>query len=260
MEEFSEEIDMDDLASIDDFIKELEAREKDLDISSETVIEIEEPDFELEDIPESMTVETVMEGLLTNEAVVPEPTPAEKAKLGDLEKEVSELRSQISKMESERVDLVETSRRRQNDFENFKKRTERDREETFNNQISLLIGQILPVLDNLNRALNSASDFSQEKSKDFQQFYDGIVLVGRQLNEVLKEMGVEPIEAVGETFDPHFHEAVATEETSDFPINTVIEELLRGYCLGERVIRPAMVKVATSSNSAMSANPSPETN
>jgi molecular chaperone GrpE len=263
-EEFSAEIDVDDLASIDDFIKELEARERDLHISPEMVIEIEDSEFEadsefdLESAPESMSTEIITEGLLISETVVPDKVPANKAKISELQEMMEQLKSQISKMETERTDLFELSRRRQTDFDNYKMRTERDRDETFGNQLSNLAIQILPVLDNLSRALNSASLSPENKPQDFQQFYDGIVMVNRQLNEVMREIGVEPIPAVSQTFDPHFHEAVATEPSSEFPSNTVIEELLRGYQIGEKVIRPAMVKVSTASNSAT--NSSPETN
>jgi molecular chaperone GrpE len=266
MEEFSEDIDMGDLSSIDDFIKELEAREKDLHISPETVIEIEDSDFDTQTI----------EGFLTETAVedtVPPPTKAmkaiepivagesavSKARIFELEREVILLRNKISKIETERTELFDLSRRRQTDFDNYKKRTERDRDDTFSSQLGNLAIQILPVLDNLNRAMESASDLTGEKTPDFQQFFDGIGLVEKQLKEILLEMGVQPINPVGELFDPHFHEAVATEETDKFPSNTVMDELLRGYLLGDKVIRPAMVKVSTTSTSTLEI-PSPETN
>lgn len=265
MEEFSEEIDMDDLASIDDFIKELEAIEKDLHISSETVIEIEDSEFDdqtLEAFFPDEAVENTIPLIKSIEPVIPNiPKEAtlSKARISELEREVVFLKNKISKMETERTELFELSRRRQTDFDNYKKRTERDKSETFNNQLGNLAIQILPVLDNLNRAMDSATDLPEEKATDFQQFFDGIGLVNKQLKEVLVEMGIKPVKSVGEVFDPHFHEAVATEETDKFPPNTVTEELLRGYMLGEKVIRPAMVKVSTSSNSNLE-NPSPETN
>ena len=103
---------------------------------------------------------------------------------------------------------------------------------------------MLPVVDNLNRALDSSGHITDESSQDIKQFFEGIVLVSQQLNEILAEMGVQPIIAVGERFDPHFHEAVAAETTDEFPSQTVTAELLRGYRLGEKVIRPSMVKVS----------------
>lgn len=261
MEEFSEEIDMDDLTSIDDFIKELEARERDLDISSETVIEIEDLEFD-DDILETFlpkekveekisTIEPIesikmLEPIKTVKKIEPTEPVIDQAKITELEGQIIESKKKIAKMETERTELFELSRRRQTDFDNYKKRTERDKNETFHGQLSNLALQILPVFDNLNRAVNSVSELPDEKTKEFQQFFNGIALVNKQLTEVLVEMGIKPINAVGEVFDPHFHEAVATEETEKFPLNTVVDELLRGYMLGEKVIRPAMVKVSKS--------------
>jgi molecular chaperone GrpE len=121
----------------------------------------------------------------------------------------------------------------------------------YSNFLSSVAMEILPVLDNLSRALDSASNLQGEKSKDFQQFVDGVGLVNLQLNEVLGEMGIQPIISVGEPFDPHIHEAVAAVKTSAYPPHIVIAELLRGYRLNDKVIRPSLVKV--------SASPNPET-
>ena len=76
------------------------------------------------------------------------------------------------------------------------------------------------------------------------------MLVNQQLNEVLAEMGVQPISSVGEHFDPHFHEAVAMEETEEFPPNTITAEFLRGYRIGDKIVRASMVKVSASRASA----------
>lgn len=83
----------------------------------------------------------------------------------------------------------------------------------------------------------------EDKRSDIQPFIDGVVLVSQQVNDVLAEMGVQPIATVGEAFDPHYHEAVATEESDEFDPNTISAELLRGYRIGERVIRHSMVRV-----------------
>ncbi len=269
MKEFSEEIEMDDLATIDDFIKELEAREKDLHISPETVIEIEDSEYDDMAIEEFIQDEMIGDTISSIEPIerfepvdfISDEQASELEKeITRLVKEVTLLKGKISKMESDRTELFELSRRRQTDFDNYKKRTERDRSEIFNTQLGNLAMEILPVLDNLNRAMNSAVNLISEKTPDYQQFFDGVALVNQQLKEVLMEMGIKPINSVGEQFDPHFHEAVATEETDKFPSNTVIDELLRGYLLGEKVIRPSMVKVSTSLNSSpgtsLSENPS----
>jgi molecular chaperone GrpE len=279
MEEFSEEIELGSTDSIDAFIRELEEREKDLHISGETIIEVEDSDFDDQTVaefilneaavipefddnlnelnePESSLNDEEIEDLVV-ETYSPNPLndskdPREKTKVFELEREVKRLNEKIAKIESERSELFELSRRRQTDFDNFKKRTERDKHDTFSHQLGNLAVGVLPVLDNLDRAMEAASNIDHKKSPDFQQFFDGIVLVNKQLNEVLSEMGVKPIGAIGEIFDPHFHEAVATEESDDFEANMVLDEMLRGYLLGDKVIRPSMVKV---SKSASSGNP-----
>jgi len=243
-EDFTDEIESQDSPSIDDFIKQLEAKEKDLHISPDLVIEIEEPDFD-----EATIDEFLQSALPTQNGDLPTDTLSKTIApyhntFSELEDEVLELKTQISKIEAGRDEMFENLRRRQKDFDNYKSRTERERHETFTNQVSNLATQMLPVLDNLNRALDFAADVSDEKEKEFQQFFQGIFLVNQQLNEVLEGMGVSAIDSVGEPFDPHCHEAVAIEETENFPPKTVSAELLRGYRIGSRVIRASMVKVA----------------
>jgi molecular chaperone GrpE len=253
------EIEDENSISIEDFIKELEAKEKDLQISSDLSIEIDESDFDDTNPPEFIKQEFAIEPApIPQVPVFHNFTPNNKT-FGELEDEISLFKQQVSKLETERGDLNETMRRRQTDFDNYKKRIERDRSETFLNQISNLATQMLPVLDNMNRALDFASTHSEGLSPDFHQFFEGIVLVNQQLNEVLAEMGVTPIASVGEYFDPHFHEAVATDENSEFPTNTITGELLRGYRIGDKVIRAAMVRVATSTRPSVNKT-SPEPN
>jgi len=260
-QDFSEDFTFDDSTSLDDFLREIEEKERDLHISSEMVIEIDESDFNENNLPEFLRKEFSSET-----GIVPQTNsqnsgdisyPASQTAISLLEKEIIKLQSKISTNESERAELMKMLQRRQTDFENYKKRVERERSDTFLNQLSNLAGQMLPVLDNLNRALDSASNYSDGKMQDFQHFFDGILLVSQQLNEVLAEMGITPILAVGEHFDPHFHEAAAAEETDEFPPNTVTAEFLRGYRIGERVVRASMVKVSSSAKStttAISAN------
>lgn len=235
------EFEFDDSTSIDDFIKELEAKEKDLHISSEMVIEIEESEYDERKVPEFLIPEISIEPV--EKKVNSQPIQTNQQKVSKLENQVSQLQAQISKTEGEHADLVNMLARRQTDFENYKKRVERERSDTYLNQLSNLAGQMLPVLDNMNRALDSASNLSN--TQEMQHFFDGIVLVNQQLNEVLAEMGVSPIPAVGEHFDPHFHEAVATEETDEVPPNTITAEFLRGYRIDNKVVRASMVKVSS---------------
>ncbi|MDQ3323308.1 MAG: nucleotide exchange factor GrpE [Acidobacteriota bacterium] len=241
----SEEAENKKTLSIDEFFRQLEAKEKDLDISSELVIEIDEADVDEDGVPEFLKEEIFSPKRDIHQSIPPNDFTSNSPESFGLENKILNLQSQISRLEGERVEIHELMRRRQIDFDGYKKRTERERGETFRNQLSNLATQMLPVLDNLNRALDSASNFSDEKLQDFQQFFEGIMLVGQQLNEVLEEMGVQPIAAVGQSFDPHFHEAVATETTADVPPYTITEELLRGYRIDDKVIRASMVKVSS---------------
>ena len=227
-EESLDEIEMDATSSVDDFIKELEAKEKDLHITSDMTIEIEELDFDASEIP----------AFVRQELSSPPPPDAPpnnhsvpvgmKTRLYDLENEVESLQDRVKGLRSERNEIQEKSDRRLKDFENYKYRMDRERRGAFIDQISNLAVQMLPVLDNLDRALDSVEKIKREKSEEFQQFYDGIALVNQQVGEVFAEMGVQAISTVGEIFDPNFHEAVAVEERDDVAANTITEEMLRG--------------------------------
>lgn len=242
-EESIDEIEMDSNSSVDDFIKELEAKEKDLHITADLTIEIEESEFDLRNTPDFVP-EEIMSAPVKSAATVKSGHSTEsKTRIYGLEKEIEKLRKKISDIRSERNETQEKSDRRLKDFESYKYRMDRERRGSFIGQISNLALQLLPALDNLDRALHSAESIDREMSAEFQQFYNGIVLVNQQVNEVLAEMGVEPIKTVDETFDPNFHEAVAIDEGTDLPPNTISAEMLRGYRIGNRVIRHSMVKV-----------------
>lgn len=250
-----EELSPDDSSSIEDFIKELERKEKDLHISSDLVVEIEDDEPEEPDTAELLKFLDTCKGLNPSNGVRDNKKEIEpykdiapyKEEVSRLENEVEKLRRQISKFETERLEAGEAARRRQYDFDNYRKRTERERGEIHRNLLSNIATEVLPVLDNLSRALESASGLSGKKSNDFQQFIDGVGLVNQQLNEVLEEMGIQPIISVGEQFDPNFHEAVAAEQNDSFPPHTVIAEMLRGYRIDDKIIRHSLVKVSTAS-------------
>ncbi|MCY7376841.1 MAG: nucleotide exchange factor GrpE [Pyrinomonadaceae bacterium] len=248
----SEETETPQTLSIDEFFRQLEAKERDLDISSELIIEFDEDDDDGRDAKaitqlDLSPVESERPEILSPPAAPPENLPSQ-IELLNLRNEISKLQIQLIRTENERAEVFENARRRHTDFDNYKSRTERERSETFRNQLGSLAFQMLPVLDNMNRALDSTKTISDEKTTEFQQFFEGIELVSQQLNEILAEMGVQPIVAVGESFDPHLHEAVATEVTDEIASNTVTAELQRGYRIGDKVIRPSMVKVSVSSN------------
>lgn len=243
-EESLDVVEVDTMSSVDDFIKELEAKEKDLHITSDMTIEIEESEFATAELPEfdAQGVAVPVAGSPLPQGVSAQ-VPGSKTRIFELQNEVEKLNERIAGLRADRSEIQEKSDRRLKDFENYKYRMDRERRGAFIDQISNLATQMLPVLDNLNRALDSADSLKSKKSDDFQKFYDGIVLVNQQVNEVFCGMGVEPIKTVGETFDPNFHEAVAIEDREDIPANTILDELLRGYRIGNRVIRHSMVKV-----------------
>ena len=236
--EFPDDADDMDSVPVDDFIRELEAKEKDLHITADLSIEIAEADFDDQNIPDFLQADLAAD----------QPTEPVKASTDNsLQEEIRSLKVRVTEAEAARLAVMEKAQQRVRDFENLKNRTERERQETFSNQMCNLATEMLPVLDNLNRALDFASEIPEQKSNEFQHFFDGIVLVNQQLNEIFAGMGVVPIASIGERFDPHFHEAVATDDTTDLPQNTVTTELLRGYRIGSKVIRHSMVKVAAAS-------------
>ncbi|HEY2964490.1 MAG TPA: nucleotide exchange factor GrpE [Pyrinomonadaceae bacterium] len=154
-------------------------------------------------------------------------------------------RSELKRVEAENAELKDRLARRQADFENYRKRVDRERSETYNRVVADVAAKLLPVSDNLKRALDTEASVEAAESDEFRHFLSGVDLIWKQLNGVLEALGVKPIAAVGEPFDPHLHEAVVTEATDEFEPDTVIQEILAGYRLGDKLIRPALVKVAT---------------
>ncbi len=175
------------------------------------------------------------------------PNPSSGPVMAELLATRSELRrveGELKKAADERADLAEKLARRQADYDNFRKRTERERKEIYGRALGDVVGRLLPVLDNLQRALDAERTVQAGESEDFRHFVRGIELIGKQLAGALESMGVEVVPTVGERFDPHVHEAVATEESDEFEPDTVMQEMQRGYRLGDKLLRPAMVKVA----------------
>ncbi|HEX8773059.1 MAG TPA: nucleotide exchange factor GrpE [Pyrinomonadaceae bacterium] len=154
-------------------------------------------------------------------------------------------RAELKRVEAERADLLDQLARRQADFENYRKRVERDRTDMYNRMVGDVVSKLLPVLDNLRRALDTEASQQAGESKEFRHFLQGVELIYKQLSDVLESLGLQPVAALGERFDPHVHEAVLTEHTEEYEPDTVIQELVRGYRLGEKLLRPAIVKVAT---------------
>ena len=164
---------------------------------------------------------------------------------GPMMAELVATRAELKRVEAERDELKERLMRRQAEFDNYRKRVERERGEIYNRMLGDVASKLLPVLDNLRRALDAEAVMKATESEEFRHFLNGVELIYKQLNDVLEGLGVEPVAAVGQPFDPHLHEAVITEQTEDFEPDTVMQELVRGYRLGDKLLRPAVVKVAT---------------
>jgi len=129
--------------------------------------------------------------------------------------------------------------RLQADFENFKKRVDREKSDYQRLATASLVSKLLPVIDNFERALAIEPRTDGEGA-----IHEGVALIHRQLMEELKKEGLAPMESVGEPFDPAHHEAVATDDSSGLPPNTVVAELQRGYYFQDRLLRPAAVRVS----------------
>jgi molecular chaperone GrpE len=168
----------------------------------------------------------------------------EEASGGPATAELIATRSELKRVEAENAELKDRLARRQADFENYRKRVERERTETYNRVVADIAAKLLPVVDNLKRALEAEASVEAAESDEFRHFLSGVDLINKQLNGVLDALGVKPIAAIGEPFNPHIHEAVATEATADYEPDTVIQEIVSGYRLGDKLIRPALVKVS----------------
>jgi molecular chaperone GrpE len=151
----------------------------------------------------------------------------------------SALEAQVENLKKENFDLKDQMLRKAAEFDNFRKRSERERSEAYKRARKDVLLDLLPVLDNFERAMASMSD-----SMENDAFTQGVELIYKQFQDLLKRLGVEPIDAVGKTFDPHLHEAVMMEPSDEHEVNTVITEFQKGYTLGDQLLRPAQVKVA----------------
>ncbi|HEY3297994.1 MAG TPA: nucleotide exchange factor GrpE [Armatimonadota bacterium] len=125
------------------------------------------------------------------------------------------------------------------EYNNFRRRTREELEQARKFGIEDFIIRLLPVLDNFERGIKAA-----EEIENYEALHGGVILILRQLRDALEKEGVKPIDAEGQEFDPNIHEAVMRVDTEDYPDNTVIEEFQKGYTLGDKVIRPSMVRVA----------------
>lgn len=128
------------------------------------------------------------------------------------------------------------------DFDNYKKRTLKEKEDFLKFSQASLLKEFLVVVDNLERAISALP--TEDQDKGFLALKQGVELTLKQFQSVLEKHGVSKVKTVGEKFDPRFHEVMFQEPTNDFPDETVMEELQSGYLLHDRVLRPALVKIA----------------
>ena len=145
---------------------------------------------------------------------------------------------EIAKLQAEKAELADTLVRRQADFENYRKRIERERKDESRRAQSRLIEDLLPVLDGYERALSAHADPAYE------EYRKGLELIYKQLWDTLARHGLERIDAEGKPFDPNVHMAIDRVETHDHPDGTVVEVLQQGYRIHDRVLRPSAVRVA----------------
>ena len=192
--------------------------------------EMEEEILENEEINDTAEEETVEEA---EEAVAEEPE-TEKEK-GSFFKKKEKKDKKDEKIE----ELTDRVRRQMAEFDNFRKRTEKEKTQMFETGAKSIVEKILPVVDNFERGLAAVTE--EEKGTPF---VEGMEKIYKQMMPVLEEAGVKPIEAVGQEFDPNLHNAVMHVEDEEFGENIIAEEFQKGYTYRDSVVRHSMVKVA----------------
>ena len=147
-----------------------------------------------------------------------------------------ELTAERDRLAAEKADLQDRVLRQIAEFDNFRRRTERDRVEFYQNATAGVVRDLLPVLDDFERAL-------QVKTAD-ENYAKGVELIYNRLSETLKKLGLEPVESLGRPFDPNLHEAIGRVESADAEDGTVIGEMQKGYNFKGKLLRPSWVQVA----------------
>ncbi|MGA7828056.1 MAG: nucleotide exchange factor GrpE [Geobacteraceae bacterium] len=172
------------------------------------------------------------------QAEVTEESGSEAAAALEPEKRIQQLEEALAAKEAEVAANWDKYLRERADLENYRRRVQKEKEDLMKYGNECLLAEILPVLDNMERALDHASEES------LSAIIEGVTLTRSMLLSVLKKFGVEPIEAKGAAFDSTFHQAMCQVESDDVAPNNIIEEYQKGYLLNDRLLRPAMVSVA----------------
>ena len=158
--------------------------------------------------------------------------------MNDMNEQTSAAMDDVTLLQQERDDLQDRLLRSAAEFDNYRKRTDRERRELSDAVAADLIRDLLPVIDDLERALAASSPVADPALRS------GVELIHKQLLEAIRRRGAEPLQVVGEDFDPSWHEALASEPAGDRRDGEIVEEIRRGYRMGTRLIRPALVKLA----------------
>lgn len=166
-----------------------------------------------------------------------EPTSEEIQKLN--EEDFARMQQELEEARAESEAATDKLMRLAAEFDNYKKRNIKEQESIRKYAAQNLIKELLPILDNLERAIDSANE-----SNEVNSLIDGVKMILKQLYTVLEKEGVSVIKAVGETFDPNFHEAVVHVPSDEYPENVIVQEYQKGYILHDRIIRPSMVAVS----------------
>lgn len=188
----------------------------------------EKPQMEEQELPST-------EQAMLDQEVTEEPSE----QIPSDEKTVEEFQAEIEALRAQADEYLDGWQRSRAEFANYKKRTEREKEELHAQVTGKILTHYLGIIDDLERALNDRPMESESNA-----WAEGIELIYIKLKAILGSEGIEPIEAEGKTFDPNFHEAISYEEDDDHRDGEVIEVVQRGYILGDRVLRPAKVRVA----------------
>ena len=162
----------------------------------------------------------------------------------DMQAQIAALTEERDKLQTEKQEIHDRLLRNQAEFENARRRSERERSEFVQYAGMEMVREILPVVDDFERALQSGASLAEGPAKDYLK---GIELIYQRLVDRLTKLGLEPISTEGQTFDPNLHQAVERVESSDAPDQTIVGEFQRGYRFKGRLLRPSMVRVAVHS-------------
>ncbi len=168
-----------------------------------------------------------------------ESTDEETEEAQEADQDIARMQQELETARSENAAAADMMLRLAAEMDNYKKRSLKERESLIKYGCQSIVQELLPILDNFERAIESGN-----KSRELDSFLEGVIMIFKQMSDALERNGISKIDAVGEAFDPNIHEAVMQVNSEEYPENIVVEELQKGYMLHDRVIRPAMVTVS----------------